>query len=733
MSGMSEPILAIDFGTTTSAAVLVTRAGEEPIEEPSGHGRTWPSAVSLDGRTLRVGTLAERRKRMHPELYRTEFKPELGRPAAVRLGSQDFAIPELITAVLAEVRQAAERVAGSPVTRSVLTIPASYQPGDQRRALLIEAAERAGFTSVELLAEPVAASLAPAAGTPLAVGSLVLVYDFGGGTFDTALVRIGALANEVLGHAAIDQACGGRDIDAALYQELTASGGTPLEELLKSGRARIQLADQARHLKHQLSDAGTADDYFGDSEIVLAATREQVAALAEPFISQTLECVSDLLTETGTDLDDVTAVLLVGGVTRMPVVAQTIETKLGRPVRIARSPELAVVQGAARFAALAETRFRIPVPQRMPERPLRWQLPGGSATLLRWRVASADVFDPGEVLGQIRLGDGSIWALKASRPGRVLGLHAAPGATVCSGDWLLTAEELAPSLLLKPESLVTVTHADEVSCVAFSPDGQSFATGSDDKSAQVWDTRTGALRRMVRHDGSVYAVAFTPDSGQLGTGSLDYSARIWELSTGRQLARFECGDGVDGIAFTPDGSGLATAGADVRVWNVSDGTHVVKVDRPVADVCISPDGSCIASTHGDDPTRITSMSDGELITQITHDGTTWCIAYSPDGNRVITGDDNGQIGIWDALTGENALSFTHGGNTLYSVAFSPECTYVASCGADETARVWDAATGDELMCIQQKGAVYGVAFSPDGKLLATAGDGNAATIWQIRY
>jgi molecular chaperone DnaK (HSP70) len=212
---MPEPILAVDFGTSTSAAILVTDAGEQLITERSGTGQTWPSAVCLDGTELRVGTEADNLKRVRADKYRAQFKLELGREAAVDLGGHEFTVQALVTAVLTAIKAAAERAAGEPVTRVVLTVPGSYEEGDVRRALMVDAATEAGFDVVELLPEPVAAALAPVAGPPVPGNSLILVYDLGGGTFDTALIRIGRLSNEVLRYAAIDHGSGGRDIDSA--------------------------------------------------------------------------------------------------------------------------------------------------------------------------------------------------------------------------------------------------------------------------------------------------------------------------------------------------------------------------------------------------------------------------------------------------------------------------------------------------------------------------------------
>jgi molecular chaperone DnaK (HSP70) len=136
------------------------------IEEPFGGERAWPTAVCLDGGRLVTGSDAEQRGRVHPECYRAEFKLELGRPHAADLGGRPYTVTELVTAVLSDLRSAAEEAAAGPVSRAVLTVPASYGPRDKRRDLMIEAATQAGFGTVELLPEPVAAALASAPAAP---------------------------------------------------------------------------------------------------------------------------------------------------------------------------------------------------------------------------------------------------------------------------------------------------------------------------------------------------------------------------------------------------------------------------------------------------------------------------------------------------------------------------------------------------------------------------------------
>jgi hypothetical protein len=740
---MPEPILAIDFGTSTSAAILITEAGEQVITERSGTGLTWPSAVCFDGTELHVGTRAENLKRVHAEhgRYRAEFKLELGRDAPVELGGKSFPVPELIAEVLAEIREAAERAAGEPVTRAVITIPASYDEGDTRRDLMTEAAGQAGFGIVELVPEPVAAALAPAAGPPFPAGSLILVYDLGGGTFDTALVRIGEQGNNVLGHAAIDpgrggHGSGGRDIDAALYDDLLKSAGQPLADLVTTRRTRLQLLAKTEELKRRLTEAASAEDYFGDSDVLLTATRDRLEELAEPAITRTIECVRAMLADTGTAVDEIDEVLLVGGATQMPAIEQAVRAALHRPVRTARAPQLAVVQGAARFAAAASTRFSVPSVRRVTELPLRWFLPGepgqpatATATLLRWRVPAGATFGAGEVLADVRLAGGAIWELRAARPGRLQAQHAGKGATVVSGDWLVTAAELSPESVINPTALFQVNASYAVYSVAFSPDCRFFATGDDYGYADIWDAGTGARIRQLRHGGDdVYALGYSPDGTRLASSG-GGKVVLWDVKSGAQLSVLACGGLVRGLSFHPAGKRLATAGADARVWELADGSPVVRSPDTALDVCFSPDGSRLASVHSDGKVRVWEEPAGGLIAELEHPDPVSCVAFSPDGTRIAAGSGQGLVAIWDAATGKPVRSVSHPTGEVLDVAFNPDGTVLATASGNEC-RLWDAMTGDALTSVRHQ-QVRQVAFSSDGRRLVTGGKNPRGQTWLV--
>ncbi|MEV6975891.1 Hsp70 family protein [Kitasatospora sp. NPDC093806] len=441
---MTEPVLVVDFGTSSSAAAVVLDGRERPLKEPSSGLLSWPSAVSVgpDGRLL-VGSAAERRKRAEPDAYRTEFKRDLGERAPVVLGGRLFPAVSLVAAVLAEFRTQARAVIGRDVDRLVVTVPASYGPVDPRREAMLTAGAEAGFRSVELLAEPVAAAHATVAGEPFAPGQTVLVYDFGGGTFDTALVRIGpdGASHTVLGHAALDD-CGGRDIDALLTGGIAADAREWLDPLMAAGatRARLELGDFVRRIKHQLSEAPEVEDYFTPVTPASRVARTRLDALIAPLLDRTVACCRQLLADHGVRAKDVDAVLLVGGTTRIPAVGALLADRLKRPLRLVEDPDLAVVHGAATWAARSADRRLLPTATEPDAVPLAWDL-AAPAELTEWHVHPGTRYPAAAALGTLRTPEGALLELAAAAPGRVVRQLRAPGETVSAGEWLLAVEQ----------------------------------------------------------------------------------------------------------------------------------------------------------------------------------------------------------------------------------------------------------------------------------------------------
>ncbi|MBV9143262.1 MAG: Hsp70 family protein [Pseudonocardiales bacterium] len=661
---MTSPLLmAIDFGTSCSSAVVVIGDRMITVKEPQTKTYSFPSSVWWDGTRLLVGTAAERGKRAHPRRYRSEFKRDLGQDAPIDLQGASYSVVELVAAVLGALRAHAERIANEPVPAAVLTVPATY--GQLQRDLMVTAARHAGFTErVRLVEEPIAAAFALAHGRPFHPGDLVLVYDFGGGTFDTALLAVHADRFEVVtqdGRPACDglRDCGGRDIDGLLAAQIRAEGGEALRALLtvdpsadptrQQGARRLQLAlaDYARDLKHQLSDADTVDDQFSAGPGHLVPVRfdqTRYRSLIDPLLTQTLTCCTTLLQTNGRTSADLAAILLVGGTTRIPLIAEALKREFQRPLRHTEDPELAVARGAARWA---------------------------SQEVANERVAS------------IRTPEGLTALAVATN---------APVAVSGGTDGVLRRWNLIDG---RPSGSVSA-HTGVVSALAISRDGSLVASGGRDGA--VWVSRPSSDRPpevIACHDGWVNAV-------RLAEGD-DEDVVVFSVGDDGRL-RAARADGQRGTPLeVPVGTGRATAYAVLGGWRsgaVASGPFIhclSDVYQPSSDVVSA--GSHVWSLDFDPTRRLLAAACDDGVVRVwkppqPHPVAEWAsgagavrdVRFGPNG-LLASGHTNGTVRIWDLQhRGPGEVIGTHDA-TVRAVAF-PSAALVVSAGADAHIRLW---------------------------------------------
>jgi len=338
--------LGIDLGTTFSSAATSVDGAVEIIDIDDGP--VTPSVVAFDGDTVLTGRAAERRLADSPASGVREFKRRLGDTTPFILDGVPHGA-EALTGHL--IRAVIDQLPASPDVVCV-THPANW--GEYKLELLRDAARLAGVGDIELMSEPAAAALHHAAARALPVGSTVAVYDFGGGTFDAAVVRITDDGADVLGRPEGLERLGGVDIDQIVLAHVDESLDGALRD---ADTANPEVRAAIAELRRECTSAKEA--LSADTDVNIAVrlpglstevrmTRTELEAALNARIDDTLASLDRALASAGVTADDLTAVILVGGSAAVPAVAERVAAHTGAEVMAGADQLTAVAAGAAR-------------------------------------------------------------------------------------------------------------------------------------------------------------------------------------------------------------------------------------------------------------------------------------------------------------------------------------------------------------------------------------------------
>ncbi len=336
-----------------------------------------------------------------------------------------------------------------------------------------------------------------------------------------------------------------------------------------------------------------------------------------------------------------------------------------------------------------------------------------------------------------------------------------------------------------PDRLLQMGHTAAVSALAFSPDRQRLATGSDDRTVRIWDLATGQEQlKLASHQKMVTAVAFSPDGGKLASASADGKFVVADPNSGTILYSHDFHQWVDALAFSPDGEYLAVSvqqseeeeqsSSSIKIYRAGNGEHFRTLTltwSSAPQLVITADNRLISSGFEgeDDPVNIWDIASGQLLKSfpieaqaLSMDGR-WAVtqefqqggkvalwdlnagrqawiapapysrihfAFSRDGQELLLADqDHSGVKLWETASGNEIRTFPDAQSGVRSAAFSSDGKAVAVGAADGSITVWETTTARKLQFLPAQLAVMAVTFTPHGDLMA--GDAQGIVLWDL--
>jgi len=349
--------LGVDLGTTFTAAA-VFRDGRVEMATLGDHTDAVPSVVLIrDDGTVLTGGAAERRAMVEPDRVARSVKRRFGDPMPVILGGAPHPATALIAHQLRDVvNLVSDREGGRPDVVT-LTHPANWGP--YKRELFAQVPVLAGLGEVHMLTEPEAAAAHYARNDRLDPGALVAVYDLGGGTFDATVLRTTEHGFEILGRPEGIEGLGGLDFDEAVFTHVDQTLDGAVTRLDPADPRAISAVIRLRHECVTAKETLSADTettipvLLPELQTEVRLTRGEFEQMIRPAIDATIASLRRALESARIDLPQLHTVLLVGGSSRIPMVAHLVSAELGRPTSVDTHPKHAIALGAAAVGASA--------------------------------------------------------------------------------------------------------------------------------------------------------------------------------------------------------------------------------------------------------------------------------------------------------------------------------------------------------------------------------------------
>jgi len=373
-------VIGIDLGTTNSCVAVIENGIPKIIENSEG-ARTTPSIVAYANDEILVGASAKRQSVTNPKNTIYAAKRLIGRKfteqavqkdidlmpyrivknengdAWVEVNGQKLAPPQISAEVLRKMKKTAEDYLGTNVTQAVITVPAYFN--DSHRQATKDAGRIAGLEVLRIINEPTAAALAYGVDKQDKKDRKIAVYDLGGGTFDVSIIELadvdGETQIEVLSTNG-DTFLGGEDFDQRIMDYLVEEFKKDNSLDLKQDMLALQrMKDAAEKAKIELSSSAQTDinlpyitaDSSGPKHLNVKLSRAKLESLVDELIQRSIKPCEQAIKDAGVSITDIDEVILVGGMTRMPKVQETVEKLFGKSPRKDVNPDEAVAAGAA--------------------------------------------------------------------------------------------------------------------------------------------------------------------------------------------------------------------------------------------------------------------------------------------------------------------------------------------------------------------------------------------------
>lgn len=616
--------LSIDLGTTYSAAAVAVDGAVSMVPLGSVTPET-PTVVAIDADDQWLfGDRAARMAAAHPERIAREFKRRVGDPIPIMFAGRQMPVTELLASTFRYVLDAALELMGEPPESTTVTHPAGW--GEFKKAEFRSVLEQAEVPVARLVSEPVAAAAHYLGARQLEPGATIAVFDFGGGTFDAAVLEHAPDHSDrflLRGEAQGLERLGGVDLDAAVFDFVVRAGDLDLAELetLEEGRRAIQrLRSDVVQAKESLSeDTVTAITVaLPDAHLTIRLTRSEFEEMVRPVVASALETVEQTISSAGLVPADLDAILLVGGSSRIPLVAQMVGTYFDTDIVVDAHPKHAVAAGAATFAAIDDEAMPPPTSENPvetshtpPPAPVVVPLAISPTLATRESITSEPAgpanegdIEPPRFSGASLISD----SVSEARPRRWLLLAAIAVVGVAAVG--LIAAVRGPSVGDPAANPTASTVADAIASNAEVAEPETIAAVEESPAAFAdlfgQAPRSESAGRIARHDVRRYASA----------GPSEVPAASWVVD--RLEEPFSSVLGAEGLVFSIDQSELSGATAFSRTVSARDqasGEAVWSLEIDAAtDLTLVDDALLVSRTRGID---VVAWRTGDAVGALT--------------------------------------------------------------------------------------------------------------------